>query len=363
MTLRYDGNAIVLCEGAFGTTNGKTAHGLVRKTRRYRVLSVIDSCQAGHDAGALLDGRPAGIPIVADLASALADGANRGLRATHLVMGLAPDGGRLPPELRAPVIAAIRSGLDIDSGLHDFLGDDAEISSAARDRGVRIRDVRQTPPRDRLHFFTGKIREVRSLKVAMLGTDSAIGKRTSAWILVDALNAAGCRAEMIGTGQTAWMQGARYGILLDSLVNDFVTGELEHAVWSAWSEERPAVVVIEGQGGLMNPAYPGGLEILAACRPDCILLQHAPARGEYDGLPGFPMDPLDRQIEAVELLARKPVVAITVNHEGLHPEQVPAVCAEIERNTGRPTCDVLLQGAGRLVELLRERIPAEFRPA
>lgn len=38
-----DGTAIVYCEGAFNTTNGKTAHGLVRFTERYKVIAVIDS--------------------------------------------------------------------------------------------------------------------------------------------------------------------------------------------------------------------------------------------------------------------------------------------------------------------------------
>ena len=60
------------------------------------------------------------------------------------------------------------------------------------------------------------------------------------------------------------MQGARYGIIMDSLINDFVSGEIEYAVWNAWNEQRPDAIIIEGQGSLMNPAYPGGFEILAA---------------------------------------------------------------------------------------------------
>jgi uncharacterized NAD-dependent epimerase/dehydratase family protein len=94
--------------------------------------------------------------------------------------------------------------------------------------------------------------------VALLGTDSAVGKRTTAWILKDALEAAGFSAELVGTGQTAWLQGVRYGIILDSLINDFVAGEIEHAVWTAYTERRPDVIIIEGQGSLMNPAYPAG---------------------------------------------------------------------------------------------------------
>jgi len=350
-----DGNAIVYCEGAFVTPNGKTAHGLVRRTARYRVLAVVDSRHAGRDARDVLDGRAAGIPVVASLRAALDAARAAGAPATHFVIGLAPDGGRLPAEARAAVLDAIRAGLHVDSGLHDFLSDDAEAAALARERGVRIRDVRKTPPRGKLHFFSGKIEQVTSLTVALLGTDSAVGKRTTAWILVEALRAAGRSAEMIGTGQTAWMQGARYTLILDSLINDFVAGEIEHAVWSAWNDLHPDVIVIEGQGSLMNPAYPGGFEILAAGRPDAVVLQHAPARKEYDGFPGYPLHPVETQIRAIELLSGKPVVAVTVNHEGLAREEVPAACAAIRAATGLPACDPLLDGMDDVVAAVLAR--------
>src|SRR5262245_64921623 len=96
MDSALDGNALVYCEGHFGTTNGKTANGLVRFTRRYRVVAVIDSTRFGADAGEVLDGRPAGIPLLADLSAALDHARAVGLPATHFVIGLAPDGGRLP---------------------------------------------------------------------------------------------------------------------------------------------------------------------------------------------------------------------------------------------------------------------------
>jgi uncharacterized NAD-dependent epimerase/dehydratase family protein len=192
--------------------------------------------------------------------------------------------------------------------------------------GVVIRDVRKPPERKGLHFFSGKIEDVSCLNVAVLGTDSAIGKRTTAWIIADALLSAGHATELIGTGQTAWMQGVRYGIILDSLVNDFVSGEIEHAVWRAWQEVRPKVIILEGQGSLMNPAYPGGFELLAAGRPDVVVLQHAPGRRDYDGFPGYPIQPLEKQIQAIELLSEKPVVAVTLNHEGLAPEDIPGCC-------------------------------------
>lgn len=366
-----DGNAIVYCEGAFNTLNGKTAHGLVRFTRRYRVLSVVDSRHAGRDAGEVLDGAPAGIPVAASLAEAVAAAGAAGRTATHLVVGIAPDGGRLSPQARGDVKKALAMGLHVDCGLHDFLSDDPEISALAAEHRAVIRDIRKPPPRESLHFFTGDIESVSAFKIAVLGTDSAVGKRTTAWIIVKAFENLGCRAELIGTGQTAWMQGARHTLVMDSLVNDFVSGEIEHAVVAAWRESRPDVIVIEGQGSLMNPAYPGGFEILSAGRPDVVILQHAPARRDYDGFPGYPIQPLDHQIRAVEVISGKPVAAVTLNHEDLPAEAIPAVCAAICRDVGVPAYDVLKNGADALAEVLmpfvrdREKLAAwadTFRP-
>ena len=345
-----EGRAIVYCEGSFGTPNGKTAHGLLRRTRRYELTAVIDSACAGKDAGDVLDRRPCGIPVLPSLEAALQHAGN----ATHLVIGLAPDGGRLPAAARTVVAAALRAGLHVDSGLHDFLSEDPELQDLASAAGVRIRDVRRPPHRSALHFFSGEIEQVGALKVAVLGTDSAVGKRTTAWKIVEELERRGRTAEMIGTGQTAWMQGVRYGIILDSLVNDFVSGEIEHAVVSAWNEVAPEFIILEGQGSLMNPAYPGGFELLAAGRPEAVILQHAPARIDYDGFPGYPLHDLATQIKAVELLSGRPVVAVTLNHEQIDPDQVPEACRRIAGETGLPCVDALLQSAGPVADVLEE---------
>lgn len=356
-----EGNAIVYCEGAFGTTNGKTAHGLVRRSERYRVLSVIDAQMEGRDAGVVLDGRPVGIPVVRSLQAALDLAMSRNLPATHLVIGLAPDGGRLPATARADVLRAIEHGLNVDSGLHDFLSEDTEIAEAAARHGVTVRDVRKPPPRQDLHFFSGKIAVVNCFKVAVLGTDSAVGKRTTAWLLKDALEKRQWVTELVGTGQTAWLQGARFGMVLDSIVSDFVAGEIEHAVWSAWKEARPDVLLLEGQGSLMNPAYPGGFELLAAGRPDVIVLQHAPARKYYDGFPGSVIQPLPTQIEALELISGKPVVAIALNHEGPALADLGAAKAEIERTTGLVTFDPLVEGCDAVVHVLEPYLQSQRR--
>ncbi len=349
-------NAIVYCEGAFNTTNGKTAHGLVRFTERFRIAGVIDSKYHGQDAGAVLDGIPNGIPVVKDLHEGLIHATNQRLSISSFVIGLAPDGGRLPEDAVKVIKSALKSGLDIYSGLHDYLTENKELVALAEKNGCTMTDIRKPPDTSKLHFFSGKITQVKSLKIALLGTDSAVGKRTTAWMLVHGLRDAGYRAELIGTGQTAWLQGAKYSIILDSLVNDFVSGEIEHAVHEAWRVEKPDVIILEGQGSLMNPAYPGGFELLAAGRPDFVILQHAPARAEYDGFPGYKLHPLNHQILAIEILSGKKVVAVTLNHEGMDRPGIMKACNEIKKEHRIPAFDVLEFGAGELVNLIKPRI-------
>jgi uncharacterized NAD-dependent epimerase/dehydratase family protein len=351
-----DGNAIVFCQGAFNTPNGKTAHGLVRFTERYNILGVIENRYSGKDAGSVLDDKPNGIMIFATLDDALKAAADKGDTVQTLVVGLAPDGGRLPVTAKETLKNALRHGLNIDSGLHDFLTNDPEIVKLAGKKGLRIRDVRKTPDRDQLHFFTGAIEKVDCLKLAVLGTDSAIGKRTTAWIIVHALRNAGKKAEMIGTGQTAWMQGAKYSMIMDSCINDFVSGEIENAVVNAYNNESPAVIVIEGQGSLMNPAYPGGFEILAAGRPDYVILQHAPTRKEYDGFPGYELHHINKQIEAIETISGKKVIAITVNHENMTSDEILPACEVLAKETGIPAFDVLAHGCDGLIAVINSKL-------
>jgi uncharacterized NAD-dependent epimerase/dehydratase family protein len=351
-----DGNAIVYCEGAYQTPNGKTAHGLVRFTERYHILSVIDSHAAGNDALEILDGKKSSVPVVATLEAALKHAANGHKPATHFVIGLAPDGGKLSDSALAAVKEALSAKLHVDCGLHDFLSERKDLVDLAEKNGCQLRDIRKPPARSELHFFSGRIEKVKALKVAVLGTDSAVGKRTTAWMIVHSLRHQGIKAELIGTGQTAWLQGARYSLVIDSLVNDFISGEIEHQVVSADTIEKPQVIVIEGQGSLMNPAYPGGYEILAAARPDLVILQHAPKRLEYDGFPGYPLHPLAHQIHAIEVVSGKKVAAITLNHEKMKADEVEGACERILREVGIPAFDVLLHGASQLTALIQKHL-------
>src|SRR5260221_11380993 len=172
-----DGTAVVLCEGNFAASDGKTAHGLVRHTERYKVLSVIDSHLAGRDAGEVLDARRTGIPIVRDLCDAIR---SAGRQPDILVVGVATHGGVLPPGCRPVVSEALARGINVDSGLHELLGDDPEFAALAAQHRARIRDVRRTPPRELMHAFTGEIAAGGAGRAPVLVRHSPGSKRAAA---------------------------------------------------------------------------------------------------------------------------------------------------------------------------------------
>jgi uncharacterized NAD-dependent epimerase/dehydratase family protein len=87
---------------------------------------------------------------------------------------------------------------------------------------------------------------------------------------------------MIYTGQTGWMQGGRYGFIFDCTPNDFVSGEVEHAILTCFEEQHPDVMFIEGQSSLRNPSGPCGSEFLVSGEARYVVLQHAPARKYFD---------------------------------------------------------------------------------
>lgn len=347
--------AVVYCEGNFGAVDGKTANGLVRHSERYDIASVIDGRQAGFDAGQVLDGVPNAIPIVADLAAAVRSAVTA---PTHFIFGIAPSSGRLSPTERTVVLDAIHRGLHIVNGLHEFLADDAEIAAAARRRGVTIHDVRRPRAPADLRVFTGRIHDVTSIRIAVLGTDCAIGKRTTATVLTQALNDHGIRTVLVGTGQTGLIQGARYGTALDAVPCQFGAGEMEAAVLQAFDAERPDVIVIEGQSALSHPAYLSSGFILKGSRPHAVVLQHAPGRPEISDFPGCAMPTPASEIALIEAFAATTVIGVTLNHEGLDEPALAAAIARYEAELGLPVTDALTRPHHELVDLVVAAFPA-----
>ncbi len=350
--------AIVLAYGAYRTHNGKVAHGLVRGGDRFRVTAVVDPDSAGNDAGVLLDGAARDIPVVGSVSEAIERSPEQ---PRYCVVGVATHGGRFTPELRRWLLEAVRAGLSVVNGLHDFAADDPDIASAARERRVELIDLRRPRPKQELRFWSGEIRTVRAPRIAVLGTDCALGKRTTTRFVLDALNRAGIRAEMIYTGQTGWMQGARYGFVLDSVVNDFVCGELEHAIVTCERETSPDVMLIEGQSSLRNPSGPCGAEFLVSGGARGVILQHAPAREFFEGYSeeGFRIPPIEQEVQLIGLYGAR-TLAVTVQGESMSAEELAREQRDIESRLGIPVVRPLEEGVDRLVPIV-ERFIAEER--
>ncbi len=346
--------AVVYCEANFGRTDGKTANGLVRHSERYEILSVIDSTCAGRDAGDLLDDAPNAIPICADLAAALALAP---VVPDVVIFGMAPASGMLSPAERQVLLTAMAHGMSVVNGLHEFLNDDAEFLAAAAEHDVRLFDVRRPRDKTELRMFTGRIDTVTCPRIAVLGTDSAIGKRTTATILTQALNDRGIKAVMVGTGQTGLIQGARYGVALDAIPCQFCSGEMEAAVVDAFEGEHPDVIIVEGQGALSHPAYLSSVFILRGSQPQAVILQHAPTRTRLGDFTSVPMPTVRSEIDLIQAFADTSVIGITLNQEGMTDAEVSAAIARYELELGLPATDALTRSPDRLVDMVLEAFP------
>jgi uncharacterized NAD-dependent epimerase/dehydratase family protein len=350
-----DRRLVILAEGNFGYHHGKTAMGVIRFGQD-KIIAVIDSAQAGRNVREWLgDSGRFDIPIVATLSEALGFVP----RADALLVGIAPTGGRLPDAWRQVILSAIRSGLDILSGLHTFLGDDPEFADAARSSGVRITDYRRPP--ERMETSVGRPHEPGKRVILTVGTDCAIGKMSVALELRRCAQTQGRSASFVPTGQTGMMIEG-WGVSVDRVISDFVQGTCE---WlSEEGERRGDWVIVEGQGSLDHPAYSSvTLGLIHGFTPQAMVLVHMPGLEEHDfeHVPDrrFPLQPLPGFIriheEVAGLVAPSKVVAVALNTSRIPDEaEARAVIAATEAETGVP-CDDPVRFGG---EALWRRIEA-----
>jgi uncharacterized NAD-dependent epimerase/dehydratase family protein len=347
-------NAIVITGGKLDTISAKTAHGLIRGTDRFNIIGVIDSKHPGKDAGEVLDGKNRGIPIFASIADF---GKKSSVPAKYCVVGLATKGGVIPDSLRVELQEALDHGYGLINGLHEYISDIPELAELARKKGVEIIDVRKPKKFKDLHFWSGKIKEVKCPKVAVLGTDCALGKRTTTRFLVDAMRKAGYKAEMIYTGQTGWMQGAKYGFVFDSTLNDFISGEMEHAIYTCYHEMKPDIIFIEGQSSLRNPSGPAGAEWICSADANAVVLQHDPGRKHYKDMDYYPalVAQPEEEIELIRIYGA-PTVAVTINTMKMKANEAREYASKAQQKLRIPVVLPLEDGVESLVPVFEAMI-------
>jgi uncharacterized NAD-dependent epimerase/dehydratase family protein len=327
---------VILAEGVFGELPSKTAMGVIAYGPD-PVVAVIDSQRAGRDVAEWL-GPDRRAPIVATLEEALAQ------RPTTLLLGTAPQGGRIPPSWRAVIIAAIEHGLDVISGLHEFISDDAPLVALADARGVQLVDHRKVP--ERQDVASGREHRQGSHVILTVGSDCATGKMTVALELRRAALAAGLRAAFVATGQTGIMIEG-WGVAIDRVVADFVNGTAEWLVQQA--EERADWIFVEGQGAIDHPAYSAvTCGLVHGCAPHAMVLVHQPGRPGHHGWEGpdgrgWPLRSVPENIRLYEALAAavRParVAAVALNTSLLDEAAAHTEIARVAAETGLPVGD------------------------
>jgi uncharacterized NAD-dependent epimerase/dehydratase family protein len=338
-----DKRYLVLAEGRSGDAHyGKTMRGIV-SYGPHPVVAILDSTRAGESYHE--------IPIVGTVAEAMP------LGPTTAAVGVATQGGRFPPEWRELLKDSIRAGLDLESGLHEHISADPELTALAAEHGVELRDLRK-PPSD-LSVPTGENLQVPATIVLTVGSDCAIGKKTVAVELDLAARRRGLKSVFVPTGQTGiWIAG--WGIAIDAVVSDFLAGAAERLVVEG-AARGGELLWVEGQGSLVHPAYSGvTMGLMHGAAPHAYVLVHKARATHTEGYPDHPLPPLPELIELHERaslpLRRAKVAAIALHTGELDEDVARAEIAQVAAETGLPVDDPVRFGADPLLDAVLGRV-------
>lgn len=333
---------VVLTEGQTDPENAKTASCMIRY-RPEEIVAIFDGTQRGKTSQDLLAVGGA-LPVVGSLAEAPP--------ANTLLLGTAPAGGKIPPTWRAVILEAISRKMDIWSGLHDFLSNDAEFTAAAATHGVRLIDVRKNNERD---VASRKGLRGDCLRIHTVGHDCSVGKMVASVELTHGLKRRGHDAKFIATGQTGIMVEGD-GCPIDCVVADFVAGAAEKMVLQ---HQHHQILVVEGQGSLVHPSYSGvTLSLLHGCAPHGLILVYEVGRNVVTDVEHIPIPPLAEIKRIYEVMAnvnvdfRCQVLGIAMNSRRLSAADAETERKRVQAEFGLPVCDVIRHGPDELVDAI-----------
>ncbi|MBR9976418.1 MAG: DUF1611 domain-containing protein [Bacteroidetes bacterium] len=310
-----------------------------------RIVAVIDSSKESGTTQEII-GFGGDTPIVSSLEEAMK------YRPDSMLIGITPMGGVLPDSWRHIIRSALHSGLHIVSGLKQPLRRDAEFSTIAEEKGLRIHDLHQVS-KSHLIRAQGSWRRRGIGTILTVGTDSDTGKMTTALMLQREMRRRGINVAMVGTGPTGILISGR-GVSVEDLPADFITGALEFEIDKA-ANEGYEYVIVEGQGAISNCGNsPIALGLMHGAMPDAMILCHHPSR-ETDGygmpLPGI-ADSRELHERVMGVFKSSRIVAIGLNSMDLNTQDYRQTVARFEQETGLPTVDLMRDSAAPMVDAL-----------
>jgi uncharacterized NAD-dependent epimerase/dehydratase family protein len=344
---------LIVADGDFSPMTSKTANSVIRFLPE-RTVGVLDRQHAGRTVHDVLGfGGP--LPVVGSMREGLA------LGPSAVLIGIAPQGGRMPDEWRAWLAEALDHGCDLWNGLHTFLSDDPLLAKKAREHGRTLFDLRRPP--DDLPIASGLAKSVAPLVVLTVGTDCNVGKMTAQLRLTRRLNERGVRTRFVATGQTGIMIEG-WGIAVDAVVADFIAGAAERLVLEGAKEAD--IVLVEGQGSINHPGYSGvTLGLLHGSCPDGLILCHQSSRqyiSDYREASWLRIPPLSHYVRLYEAIGSAvhptKVLAISLNTYDLTDDEARRACEAAARETGLPATDPVRFDPSPLVDAVlgaRER--------
>jgi uncharacterized NAD-dependent epimerase/dehydratase family protein len=305
----------------------KTANGIIM-FRRDEVQVIIDPSKAGQTSQDVL-GYGGDIPIVATMDEALS------FQPDTLVVGIAPIGGAINPQWLPDLVLGLEAGVEVWAGLHQFLGDLPQMQPFRS----QIWDARR-PPKD-LQVARGTWRERRSKVILTIGSDSNVGKMTTALTLQKHLEARGLKSIFVGTGQTGMMISER-GVAVDAVISDFVNGAVEAEIDKV--DGLAPLIIVEGQGAVTHMGYSGvTMGLIHGTMPDAFVLAHQPSRKKDDY--GHPLPSISQVIKLHEALLAPfksaTILGVNLFSKDLSLEEGQAACQEIYGEVGLPVEDMV----------------------
>lgn len=336
---------IIYAQDAFGFETAKTAIGFI-KYGQSQTVAIVDRRLVNKTANEIVSGLPK-IPIFGSIDEAKKSNND----ADVLLLGIAPAGGRLPPDWLSDIKKAINYKLNIVNGLHEFLSNNVEITNLSKEKNVFIWDVRKT--NHKFQIANAQLLDYPLQIVLTVGTDASVGKMTVALELTKSANLIGKSAKFIATGQTGIMISGS-GIPLDAVVADFMAGAIEEEIIKE-AKKNYEIIFVEGQGSILHPAWSGvTLALLHGSLPHKLILCHKVGSKQLRNtkIEISSLNDFIKVYENISLPVRKAkVVGIGLNTYSLSEAQAKESIKIVESETGLPVDDPIKFTGAKLLKV------------
>ncbi len=276
--------------------------------------------------------------------------------AKTMVLGTANAGGYIPKHWIEVIKEAIKSGLNIASGLHQKLADIDELVVLAEKYNVKLFDVRHHQPKAEVEVGSGIKR--RGQRLLTVGTDCSVGKMYTSLALESEMKKLGMKVDFRATGQTGILV-AGDGVSIDAVVSDFISGATEmlspdndHNHWD----------IIEGQGSLFHPSYAGvSLGLLHGSQPDWLVMCHEMGRLHSRHLPHHPIVEIEECIKSNLYNAKVTnpnvkLAGISINTSNYSEKEAHFYLAKLTEQFKVPATDSVRFGIKTIVSFLKKNM-------